>query len=539
MSSLLYGAIVVGVALRFVSAIQISVGFDANYYVVMGASFSQRGEFLVPWGDPSVPGLALSYSHHMSPLWPIVLGSAIAFFGYSVALIKSVSFVVSVMVLAVAYECSRSLYGKSCALATTSIFALFPELILDVGRGYSENLTMIFFILTIWGILKSLTNRRYILLGGLFAGLVFLSRASAGYFFVIAGMAGLVWRYSFLGRAVLRDHSYLGAIGIFLSIVAGWSVRNLVRFGFPHWETDAYLTSYTSIAISVPSQYLPLVLLTMLLFCVMLLSFGIYFGPEVIESWRSIRSETESGLWLAILLVPFIAAFVASIFAMFEVNGQSALSIDRIRYIVYAFFPLVLVGTRRLDLSSEVPHRRSGNPFNFRFSKRRFYAIGACAGGLVFSFAAGTIWLIPLFSLGFLAVFTGRVSTRISLLLLALLVVSAEVGTSSTVTAEQLAVDFVVGRNPSAIVAFDGSPELFYNLTVYVMGTLLRLTDIANESTADFVISSNSSGRFPGMTAIARFSDRSSQGVVQSVLFGFFGRPTVIYESPLTVYSRS
>ncbi|HYS74061.1 MAG TPA: glycosyltransferase family 39 protein [Thermoplasmata archaeon] len=474
----------------------------------------------------------------MSPLWPMVLGSAMALLGYSVGLMKAVSLAVSLGVLLVAYWSSKDLYGKSCALATTAVLAVFPELILDVGRVYSENLTMIFFILTIWAILKSLNNRRYMLLGGLCAGLVFLSRASAGYFFVAAGFAGLTWRYSYMGRAVFRDYSYLGAIGIFGSIVLAWSSRNLVRFGFPHWETDAYLTSYTSIALSEPVRYVPLVLATMLLFCIMLLSIGIYFGREVLDSLASIRAEEESGLWLAIVLVPLIAAFVAAVFALFEVGGQAVFSIDRIRYVMYAYFPLLLIGTRRLDLARPVRRKPARESFDLRISKLRLLAIATGCAGLGFSFGFGALWLAPLFLLGLPAVLVTRLSLRILLLLVALLIVSAEVGTSSTVAAEQLAVEFILDRDPSAIVAFDGPPDLYYNLSVYVLGTRLRLTDIANESIANFVISSNLSATFAGMSSVGTFYDRASQGILQSALLALLGRSKILYTSPLVIHER-
>src|SRR6266508_2352992 len=114
--SLLYATILIGVTLRIISAGLTAVGFDGGYYIVMGASFAQRGEFLVPWGDPSVPGLAVSYSHHVSPLWPMVLGSAMALLGYGMGLMKAVSLAVSLGVLLVAYWSSRDLYGRSCAL---------------------------------------------------------------------------------------------------------------------------------------------------------------------------------------------------------------------------------------------------------------------------------------------------------------------------------------------------------------------------------------------------------------------------------------
>src|SRR2546422_259324 len=284
---ILLGAVVLGIGLRISSTFLISVGFDANYYLVMGESFSRTGEFLIPWGAPNFPGPALSYSHHMSPLWPMVLGSAFALFGYSVALAKAVSLIASLLVLPVTYVATRDLYGPPTALAATSVISLLPELILDVGRVYSENLTMIFFVLTIW-------------------------------------------------------------------------------------ETDAYLTSYTIEALTNPGRYAQMLSLTLILFGAILVSIGAYFGPEIIKSLRSIRQEEESGLWLGVALVPLVAAFIAAVFATFEVGGQSVLSIDRIRYVIYAFYPLLLVGVRGIEIPSLLDrHQESAPPGNLDVSRRK------------------------------------------------------------------------------------------------------------------------------------------------------------------------
>jgi len=118
------------------------------------------------------------------------------------------------------------------------------------------------------------------------------------------------------------------------------------------------------------------------------------------------------------------------------------------------------------------------------------------------------------------------------------LLVSAEVGTSSTVAAEQLAVEYILDRDSSAIVAFDGPPDLYYNLSVYVLDTRLTLTDIANESIANFVISSSLSATFAGMSPVATLYDRSSQGILQSALLEIVGRPRISYTSPLTIHER-
>ena len=542
---ILLSAIIVGVGLRISSAFLISVGFDANHYLVMGESFSRTGEFLVPWGDPGSPGLVPSFSHHMSPLWPMILGATFALFGYSIGLAKAVSFFTSLFVLPVTYTATRDLYGNSTALATTTVIALLPELILDVGRVYSENLTMIFFVLTIWAILKSLRDRRFMLLGGLFAGLVYLSRASAGYFFLVAGLAGLAWRFRYMRFGVFRDRSYLGAIGIFGGIVLAWSLRNVARFGFPHWETDAYLSSYTIQAFANPAGYGQMLLLTVILFIVFLVSLGAFFGPEIVKSLRLIRREEESGLWLGIVLVPLVAAFIAAVFATFEIGGQSVLSIDRIRYVIYAFFPLLLVGLRRIEIRSLLergPEGDSQKDLRLRLKKPTSLQMAAtliCAVSLAFSALAFLLWLIPLLVLGLLAVYVADSKTRLLLLVAALLLVSVEVGTSSTITAEGQSVQFILGLDVRAVVAFEGGSDLYYNLSVYVIQTSLELTDFMNSSRAEFVISSSSGLVISGMSPVATFYDRASQGVVQTTLFSLIGRSTTDLSSPVTVYQRA
>lgn len=57
------------------------------------------------------------------------------------------------------------------------LVALSPHLLWVAGMGYSEGLATALFALTMWAILCSLDDERFIVLGGLLAGLAYLARA--------------------------------------------------------------------------------------------------------------------------------------------------------------------------------------------------------------------------------------------------------------------------------------------------------------------------------------------------------------------------
>src|SRR5207249_2886917 len=93
------------------------------------------------------------------------------------------------------------------------------------------------FTLTLLGILKSLQSEPYILVAGLGAGLAYLTRSSIGPFFVVAGLAGLAWRFHYQKWRALANGWYLGAIALFAAPVLWWANRNVTTFGgYPAWE---------------------------------------------------------------------------------------------------------------------------------------------------------------------------------------------------------------------------------------------------------------------------------------------------------------
>lgn len=231
-------ALVAGVVLRLAAPFFMDFRADGDTYTAMGHAWALRHEFLMPYGDVSTWGpLPPGYSNHYPPAYPFYLGVVFSLFGFGLWQAKLAAVFVSLAALAVCWWCTRDLYGATPAALVAGFLALEPHLVWVTGTGFSENMVLLFFALTMWAILKSLKDDRYIVLAGLFAGLAYLSRASVGYFFVVAGAGGFLWRLMFRGWSVLANRWYLSAIGVFAVIVLSWAVRNVALFG---WAAESF-----------------------------------------------------------------------------------------------------------------------------------------------------------------------------------------------------------------------------------------------------------------------------------------------------------
>jgi hypothetical protein len=350
----LIALIIFGVILRMAALAGQDLSWDANYYLTMGNSLVHHGEFWMPWGEhwveQSNASLRPSFSHHFSPLYPSYLGLLYSLFGYSYVISKIAAFIVSLLTIAVIARTTKNLYGRERGLVVGAIFSLYYVLIIGTAELVSENMTLLFFALTMWAIVKGVKNDRYIALAGLFAGLSYLVRSSLGYFFIIAGVAGFLWRFYYMRWTVFKNKWYLLGITIFLGIVAGWGIRDIIRFGWPNWETSIYIQSTVLAALSQPLQYLETILLLVPFFVFILATFGAFWLPELKNSLHRIKDERISGLWLAVFLVPFIALFISAALSMDEMKqGVPLFWHERTRYLFYAFVPLMWLAVGHTD----------------------------------------------------------------------------------------------------------------------------------------------------------------------------------------------
>ncbi|MHB8605363.1 MAG: ArnT family glycosyltransferase [Thermoplasmatota archaeon] len=351
-------AIVLGVVMRVAAPFYMDLRSDGDTYAAMGHAFQLHGEFIMPWGDVTTiqrcdapnSGCTLNApSHHYPPMYPLYLAGMFAIFGFGVAQVKLASVVMALGALVVVYLCSRSLFGRAKALVVTGVLAVEPTLVWSTGTGFSENMVLLFFALTMWAILKSLDDERYILLAGLAAGLAYLTRASVGIFFVVAGAGGFLWRFYYMRWKVFTNRWYLGAIAIFGVIVVAWAARNLYWFGWPEWQTSSYTEYVEQLAASEPTVWGFAMWAKFPLFLGMYAWYAVPLSPEVQASLKRIREERESALWLAVILVFLTAWIMASIFWVYE--QTSLYWLDNHRYVVIAFLPLVWLAVRRADIS--------------------------------------------------------------------------------------------------------------------------------------------------------------------------------------------
>ncbi len=315
----------------------------------MGKSLLDHGEFLRP------AAVGLTYYHHYGPLFPAYLASFYAVLGFSVAVTKVAEFVLSFLFLAVVYATTRDLFGRTKAWFATAFVALEPMFLIASAIGYSEDLVGLLFVATVWAVVKGLRNPRYLLLAGVLAGLGFLAKAPIGYVFVLAAVAGLAWRVRYRGWGVLRDRWYMGGMAAFAVLAGGWTLRNLARYGWPNWETSAELDAAYAYGVAHPTILGTGLLEKIPWFLILFLFYGGLFLPELRRSFRRVREETTSALWLAIGLV-FVMGWIVSTF-FWTIERTPIWWHDNLRYVSIASPVLLWAAMREVS-----PFARLGNP---------------------------------------------------------------------------------------------------------------------------------------------------------------------------------
>jgi 4-amino-4-deoxy-L-arabinose transferase-like glycosyltransferase len=376
-------AIAAGIVLRLVAPLYMDLRSDGDTYAAMGHVWSMRHEFLMPWGDVTTWGPApASYSNHYPPAYPLYLGIVFTVFGFGLWQAKLAAVAISLAALAAVYVTTRDLYGKTAAALAGGLIALEPGMLWVTGAGFSENMVLLFFALTMWAILRSLRDDRYILLAGLFAGLAYLSRASVGYFFVIAGGGGFLWRFYYRRWRLFTNVWYMGAIAIFLGIAIAWGARNVALFGYhtqdlpfvgqvslPRWETSSYTTYVQDLALQKPDLWRKALLAKIPFFLAFGLWYALAFPLELWKATKRIREEETSALWLSVVLVWVIAWVISAMFWVFEQSPMYWL--DNHRYILIGILPLAWLVLREAQ-----PERAS---FRMRYAILAVSLFVACA----------------------------------------------------------------------------------------------------------------------------------------------------------------
>jgi 4-amino-4-deoxy-L-arabinose transferase-like glycosyltransferase len=156
-------ALAAGVLLRLAAPFLMDFRSDGDTYTAMGHAWMMRHEFLMPYGDVTTWGpLPPGYSNHYPPAYPFYLGVVFSIFGFGLWQAKWAAVVVAVAALVVVYYTTRDLYGKTAAALAAGLMGLEPHLLWVTGAGFSENMVLLFFALTLWAIVRPLKDDRYI-----------------------------------------------------------------------------------------------------------------------------------------------------------------------------------------------------------------------------------------------------------------------------------------------------------------------------------------------------------------------------------------
>lgn len=539
MVTVLWALVAVGVVFRVASFWSHHVFWDAAYQIQMGRAFAEGTNFVLPWGDPfspAGPGYVPEPSHHYSPLFSMYLGAFYAVFGYSMAITRVAAILMSIACLLAVYLSSRDLLGRDKALAVTAVLALDPTLLVTTRDLMPEPMVLALFVLTMWAIVRGIKDDRYMLIAALCAGGGFLSKSSVGALFIVAGVGGFAWRFAYIRWAVLKRKHYLAAIVVFLSIVGAWSLRNVLTFGWPKWQTSPYLDDALRFAFHRGGEFAVALAVTIPFFAAILLSYGGYWLPWARRSVRKIRQERTSALWLSVGLVLAISLWFSASLAMYEGTDLVLHSATRMRYLMLAFPPLlwavmdeVELGPLdgRLGLGSVRGLVREAIGTVRSLGRRRACCIVALAASSALLVLAGREYiLVSWLLLGGSASLLFRDPRKVLVVMLAfMLLPAAERATQDTDNpyvdlAEDL--DPMLGANQ--IVALDGSKHEMGFLYLGLESFDFTMEEWSPNGTADFIISTDLGHSYPGYTLVRKYDASDRPGLVIGPLSLMLGR---------------
>jgi hypothetical protein len=348
------GAIAVGLIIRSVPLLWRPTAplstCDGRAYHELAVSLAQGHGFVI--NDPFLltvceGHLTLGPSHHFAPGLPIIEALFVSLFGNGTVALVVPLILLSWLAVAFALWTTDDLYGTDAALLVGAAISLdWTGSFYGTFLGYSENLVLIVITVTLWAILRAIRSDRFVLFAGLAAGIGYLSKASIGWFFIIAGIGGFVYRLMFRGWGVLRNGWYWAAIGIFALPVLLWSYRNLSLFwdGTPGglidaWQTSGIISGLVATALAHPDQLLVGLAGKLPAMAGLLL---VPFLPFVGVFWRQLknwRNEEVFGLWLAIGLIFVLGWFFGAVF--WVTDQTNLLWADNVRYVMPAEIALL------------------------------------------------------------------------------------------------------------------------------------------------------------------------------------------------------
>lgn len=210
--------LIMGSILRIISFTRIPIWYDGALYSDIGWGILKHGTFVTGTQNDPTWGFSLTY--------PLYLSFFYRFFGFSVFSTHLASLIAGVLAIIVAYLTTTDIFDKRKGLITAAIIAFAPWMIFATGSNITENFLLIFISLTLWALIKSFKNSKYLVPGGVFAVLTLYTKTNIGLSLVIIALIFFVmWQFLYQKKRVLKDPYII----IFVIIVlVGAVTRNLM-----------------------------------------------------------------------------------------------------------------------------------------------------------------------------------------------------------------------------------------------------------------------------------------------------------------------
>jgi 4-amino-4-deoxy-L-arabinose transferase-like glycosyltransferase len=259
-----------------------------------------------------------------------------------------IAFLLAVLVV---FLVTKKMYGTTSALITTALTSTFPIYQFATSRNYAEPLVLAIFTLTLFFILESLKSGKEnrIIIAGLTAGVGFLVKSSMGYLFIVAAVAGFLWRFYYVRWRAVKNRNYMLAVAVFVSVLLAWTVRDVYRF----WDgtvqslfaVASQPSGYMSLAMDYAFSHLGSVFVVTLIFSMFaffyLLGYTWFFGDCFRMVAGRIREERVSLLVLAVVLPLFIGLVITGVYFVYENSIMpvyvSYLALGELRYFMTSF----------------------------------------------------------------------------------------------------------------------------------------------------------------------------------------------------------
>ncbi|UCD92978.1 MAG: glycosyltransferase family 39 protein [Methanobacteriota archaeon] len=399
----------VGVLLRVIATVMDIPRFDGAFYSTLGYNLVSHHEFM------TLSGL---HTYNYSLTFPTYLAGFYAVFGFSVPVTKVASFLCSLIVIVVAYLATKDLFDRKAGLTAAAVMSLTSALIVVTGKAYVENIVLIFFIPTIWAMVKGFKDSRFIPIAAFFAGLTYYTKTDVGLYIASGALAAfIVWKFLYARLEMFKDKYYWLAFVIVIVMILGRAFLIYSGQDQPRNLSRTILASFNIVVF----------LVQLVLHMALVAGFFIFFYPEFRQSLSNYKKESTNFLLLLITALSLLAVFNATGWQTLSPRILGGVSRE---YITIVYLPALWMffyfASWERDSDQKGFFATIKEIFKRRIRLLAFLGCLALAVGMIFV----DDWLAILFFFGSLGFVFTSFRRRLTILFVALFVVSANAVTA-------------------------------------------------------------------------------------------------------------